>query len=650
MPTLSVIIVNYNVRYFLEQALTSVFKAAEKVDTEVWVVDNNSVDDSVDMVRERFPQVKLIANTDNPGFAIANNQAIRQSTSKYVLLLNPDTVVEEDTFEKCVAFMDAHPDAGGLGVRMIDGQGLFLPESKRGFPSLWVAFTKTTGLSSLFKKSKRFNQYHLGYLDEFKNHEVDVLSGAFMMMRKEALDKVGLLDETFFMYGEDIDLSYRIVQGGFKNYYCSDTTIIHYKGESTKKGSLNYVKTFYQAMIIFAQKHFTGASGKLYVRFLRLAIYLRAALTLLINFFKRVWLPLLDAIVIFGGMYFLKNFWATTYHNSLEYYTPTFMTLNVPLYIAIWLIGVYFSGGYDRDKTLYKIIRGLAIGTVVLAAVYGFLNADYRPSRMLILLGAVFSVAALCTIRVVLNLIQHGSPLVDTKQQSNVVIVGDQHEANRVQDLLYRVEAPLNVIGVVAPSDVTDRKIYLGSLQQLDEIVNIYRINEVIFCARDITSQNIMQWMTRLGGSIDFKIVPEDSISIIGSNSKNSAGDLYTIDIRYAIREVQHKRNKRLLDVVFCLSALFFIFPIILFQKNPLGFLQNLLLVLVGKKSWVGYHQEKQLELPNIKSGVLSPDVGLQNKSMNIETIKRLNFHYAKDYSIERDLEIIRKGWRLLGS
>ena len=209
---LSVIIVNYNVKYFLEQALLSVRKASQALAIETWVVDNNSVDDSVQMVQEKFPEVKLIANKENVGFSKANNQAIPVSAGEYVLLLNPDTVVEEDTFEKCVAFMDAHPQAGGLGVRMMDGSGKFLSESKRGFPSPWAAFCKTFGLSALFPKSKLFNEYHLGYLAENETHEVEVLAGAFMLLRRSVLDEIGLLDETFFMYGEDIDLSYRIIK------------------------------------------------------------------------------------------------------------------------------------------------------------------------------------------------------------------------------------------------------------------------------------------------------------------------------------------------------------------------------------------------------------------------------------------------------
>ncbi|MCG8698987.1 MAG: glycosyltransferase family 2 protein, partial [Bacteroidales bacterium] len=202
---LSIIIVNYNVKHFLEQCLHSVNKAIKGIKAEVFVVDNNSVDGSNQMVTEKFPGFKLIANKDNRGFSTANNQAISIAKGRYILLLNPDTIVTEDTFTKCIQFMDATPDAGALGVKMIDGKGNFLPESKRSLPTPGVAFYKIFGLSALFPKSKIFGKYHLGYLDKNQTHKVDVLAGAYMFMRKEALEKTGFLDETFFMYGEDID-------------------------------------------------------------------------------------------------------------------------------------------------------------------------------------------------------------------------------------------------------------------------------------------------------------------------------------------------------------------------------------------------------------------------------------------------------------
>ena len=258
--------------------MQSVFKSLQNIESEVWVVDNNSVDGSVAMIKEKFPKVKLINSKDNLGFSRGNNLAIRKSHGEYTLLLNPDTLVEEDTFEKVIKFMDENPEAGGLGVKMVDGKGNFLPESKRSLPTPSVAFYKIFGLSSLFPKSKRFGKYHCGHLDKNMTHEIDILSGAFMLMRREALDKVGLLDEDFFMYGEDIDLSYRLIKGGYKNYYFADTRIIHYKGESTKKSSVNYVFVFYNAMIIFAKKHFStkNASTKSSKKHFKKVLKLRA--------------------------------------------------------------------------------------------------------------------------------------------------------------------------------------------------------------------------------------------------------------------------------------------------------------------------------------------------------------------------------------
>ena len=232
--------------------------ATQDIDAEVFVVDNNSVDGSNEMVRTLFPEVKLIANQDNVGFSTANNQAIKESKGEYILLLNPDTIVPENCFTKLLTYADSKPNLGGCGVHMVDGQGKYLPESKRGLPTPEVALYKMIGLNKVFPKSKKFGKYHLGYLPDDESNEVDVLAGAFMLLRKETLDQVGLLDETFFMYGEDIDLSYRITEGGWKNYYFAETSIIHYKGESTKKQSINYVRVFYKAMIIFAEKHYTG--------------------------------------------------------------------------------------------------------------------------------------------------------------------------------------------------------------------------------------------------------------------------------------------------------------------------------------------------------------------------------------------------------
>ena len=264
-------------------------KAMKNIDGEIIVIDNNSVDGSFEFFENRFLSVNFIWNKTNPGFAKANNQALKIAKGEYILFINPDTLVAEDCFEKCISFINSKNNNCALGIKMIDGSGNFLKESKRAFPSPSTSFYKLSGLSKLFPHSKTFSKYHLGYLSENKNHEVDVLAGAFMMIPKRILDTVGGFDEEFFMYGEDIDLSFRIQKAGFKNYYFAESSIIHFKGESTKKGSLNYVKIFYKAMSIFVKKHYGGKQAGLFSFFIHIAILMRAALAAASRLFRRKW-------------------------------------------------------------------------------------------------------------------------------------------------------------------------------------------------------------------------------------------------------------------------------------------------------------------------------------------------------------------------
>lgn len=282
--TLSVIIVNYNVKHYLEQCLESVRRASQGLQVEVFVVDNLSTDGSVAYLEERFPEVHFIANQENVGFARANNQAIRLSTGRYVLLLNPDTIVAENTFTDFIDFMDAHPEAGGAGAYMLRTNGTFAPESRRGLPTPFVAFCKMSGLAAIFPNSRIFGKYYMRYLDENKPNEIEVISGAFMWLRREALDKAGLLDEDFFMYGEDIDLSYRIMKSGYKNYFLP-SRMLHYKGESTEKSSYRYVYTFYEAMRLFFRKHYAHYSFLVSLP-INLAIWARSFMAYMGNQFR----------------------------------------------------------------------------------------------------------------------------------------------------------------------------------------------------------------------------------------------------------------------------------------------------------------------------------------------------------------------------
>ncbi len=649
---LSVIIVNYNVKYFLEQCLYSVKKAIKNIDAEIFVVDNNSVDGSCSMVREKFSDVVLIENKKNTGFSYANNQAIKKSKGEYVLLLNPDTVVEEDTFEKIIAFMNAHPEAGGLGVKMIDGKGNFLPESKRGLPTPMTAFYKISGLSKLFPKSKTFGKYHLGYLDKDEINEIEILAGAFMLLRKKTLDEVGLLDQDYFMYGEDIDLSYRIIKGGYKNYYFPKTTIIHYKGESTKKGSINYVLVFYKAMIIFAQKHFTKKNAKLFSSLINSAIYLRAVLAIFSRFIKNIFLPLLDASIIFLGFYIIKPYWESYKFPGGGTYPNYYLHYVVPVYILIWILSILFSGGYEKPIKIKNITKGIAFGTLIILIIYAMLSEQWRFSRALILIGSVWALLSTIITRLFLNMLNVKDFRLDLNQKKKIIIIGNQKETVRVLSLLNKTQIKHELIGFVSPDKNINSSQYIGKIEQIREIVTINKINEVIFCAKDISSQKIIKNMLQLSNiNLDYKIAPPESFSIIGSNSINTAGDFYEIDIN-SISKKSNVRNKRVFDLFFSILLLL-LSPVVIFTVDKkLNFIKNIFIVLVGKKSWVGYLLNSEInttKLPVIKRGVLNPVDAHSHKDFSNNLTEKLNIIYAKDYKIYNDIFIIFKAWKWLG-
>jgi GT2 family glycosyltransferase len=614
------------------------------LEVEVFVVDNISVDGSVAMVRAKFPWVNLIANSENVGFSKANNQAMREAKGEYVLLLNPDTIVEEDTFKQVIEFMDQHPDAGGLGVKMIDGKGNFLPESKRGLPTPSVAFYKIFGLAALFPKSKTFGRYHLGYLSKEEVHEIEILSGAFMLMRKSTLDKVGLLDEDFFMYGEDIDLSYRILKGGYKNYYYPHTSIIHYKGESTKKSSVNYVFVFYNAMIIFAQKHFSSKNAQLFSMLIRLAIYLRAGMAILNRFIKRLLFPIVD----FVGVVALLELLSAFYQRATEVDFVDFVTYwSIPIYAFLWVTIIYLSGGYDKPVKLVNTLKGGVIGLLLVLIIYGLLPKDFQFSRLFIFIAALGSIVVSIVTRLLAVYFKIGGYSLAKTTRRKFVIVGDQEESERIKPLLYQM-MKVDHFATVSPNIKVNADYYVANINQLSDYVHINKIDEVIFCAKNLSTQQIIALMSDIksGNEVDFKIAQPDSLFLIGSNSIHTAGDLYILDLN-TINTNENKRNKRLLDVAF--SVLFFItLPLVMwFVNHKLSFIRNVFLVLVGKKSWVGYSPKvTQLGLPKIKKGV----VWMGDDNVPLEIVNKQHVIYVKDYSVSHDIRIIWEKFKFLGS
>jgi GT2 family glycosyltransferase len=633
---LSIVIVNYNVKHFLEQCLKSVNQSIKEIDAEIFVVDNNSVDGSNEMVKSLFPSVKLIANTENVGFSTANNQAIRQSTGDYVLLLNPDTVVPENCFSKLLTFADSKPDLGGCGVHMVDGQGKYLPESKRGLPTPEVALYKMIGLNKVLPKSKKFGKYHLGYLPEYENNEIDVLSGAFMLMRKKTLDEVGLLDETFFMYGEDIDLSYRITQGGWKNYYFADTSIIHYKGESTKKLSTNYVRVFYKAMVIFAEKHYSGGNQRLFKFFIHTAIYARAAVAMVTNGVRKFWQPAVEALLIFISLYWLKGYWEEHIKRGNEVYPLEMVTIHLPYYTMSWITSLWFSGSYTKKYDFGIVVRGILIGTAAISVIYGLLPDTLRYSRGIILFGTLLVLAVLLIWRTSLHFATYKTLDFSQRHHTKSILVGVQSKWDTVMDMLKSYNRNYQQIGFVSDQKNNSPQ-WLGSISQLKEIVKIYGINEIIFSNDSISTEDTMKLMNDIGPRVNYYTIPADSNFVIGSHSKNANGLYFGKQIELNLSKQEYRTQKRVFDIFIALAVIVLAPLLVLFTKSR-KWLLNSGAVLLAKKTWVSYSSDP-LNLPKLKKGVYTTDYELKEKNKNFQV--NLDLLYAKNYSVSKDLQIL---------
>ncbi len=643
---LSIIIVNYNVKYFLEQCLYSVQKSIEGIDAEVLVVDNDSNDGSIAYLQPIFPRVKFIASTTNLGFAKANNLALKQAKGNYILFLNPDTIIPENCMVNCLNFFNEHTDSGALGVQMIDGSGNFLPESKRSFPSLSAAFFKLTGLSLLFPKSKLFNQYALGHLLKDDDYEVDVLAGAFMMISKPALEQTQGFDETFFMYGEDVDLSYRIQKSGLKNYYFGKQNIIHFKGESTKRGSLNFVRMFYNAMSIFIKKHYRGSKATLFSTLLNIAIWVRALITVLQNLINKSGMLIIDAFVVYSVLFSTKYFWVYSLRNGKSF-DGNFESYSLPIYTIIFIISALLSGIYDN---LYKPMKALvasATSVVVLLAFYSLLPETYRFSRGVILVGGILAGLMVTILRwlfVKLEIIKDNEIFINKQS----IVVGSQIEYIQVMQLLNKTNIKERIIGRVG---VKEDKNSIGNIQDLKNITKQVGVTEIIFCEGVLSFENIIHEIKLLKNKkISFKFHAKKSHSIVGSDSKTSSGETFSIEGYYTLASPYQQRMKRMLDVWLAIIILAtFPLQIIFINKWNEG-LKNAWKVLLGKRTWVGY-STYQNTLPLIAAGVLLPsgypmsEVEKFNKTL----LRKSDAIYAKEYDWMQDLKIIFENYKYLG-
>lgn len=639
MIDLSVIIVNYNVRQFVLQTLHSVYQSQlDGLSIEVIVIDNNSSDGSVEAIREYFPQTKVIANNNNPGFSKANNQGIEISKGEYVLLLNPDTVLEETTLAMSVARMKTESDIGALGVKMIDGTGTFLPESKRSFPTPWNSLTKLLGLSSLFSGSKMMGGYNLTYLNENKTHDIDVLCGAFMLMRRSALDKSGLLDEDFFMYGEDIDLSYRIKKAGYRILYYPETQIIHYKGESTKKSSVNYVKVFYNAMIIYVKKHYRGGIASLFVLMLSMAIYFRAGISIVRRLWDQLKYPIVDAGLILAALHGAKWLWGRYYYNDVDYYAGTPMYANLVIYTLIWVLCLAMYGHYSKVSNAKSLLRGVSIGTILILVIYALLPLAYRSSRAVLLMGAAATLFICWMTTLLWNRSIRRKWTLSRNPKLNVLIAASESNAASIKEMILKSSGNLQLIGNVSIDERSQSGKTIGSINNLAQIAQEYEVDEIVFSSKDMNYHDIISSMNALGNRYQYKIGGEEYIGVIGSNSKDHSGEYYTSDLQYRLDQPYSKRQKRVFDI-WSSTVILLLFPLILvINRFRWKSISHAWQVLRGKMTWVSYIPSKGTHenMPTIMPAVISLDCNIKLPLTN-EQQRKTNQDYARYYEVWDD-------------
>ena len=648
---LSIIIVNYNVKEFLQNLLHSIEKASSKILKEIIVIDNASDDGSPELIREKFPSVLLIRNNVNVGFGKAVNQGLTIAKGKYILFSNPDCIVSEDTLDKMISFFENNPECGLAGCKILNSDGSLQLACRRSFPGPWTSFTKVTGLSNLFPKSKIFARYNLTYLDENQTYEVDAVSGSFMMIRKDVYEKVGGFDERFFMYGEDLDLCYRVQQAGYKVFYIHNTQVIHYKGESTKRSNLDETKLFYDAMHLFVKKHLSS--------FLIVEIILRIAIVFrkLFAFLGKRKLTLLTALADFVFFNF-SLFVAEKIYKSMTDWVgfdthAYFVIYTIPA--LIYLIVSFFSGVYKKDVVaVLRNFGAIFISFLILTSLTFFFK-QYAFSRAVVLIAFILFLSITTFYRVLLKLIFKVGIKMDGSLNRRTLIIGTDEEAINIAKKIKTQKASVHsFIGLIGNThsdtgkEIEGFKI-VGSINNIKNVYADKKINEVIFTAEELTYSGMMSIVSASkSNSIDFKIIGSDMNFVVGKSSVSMLDDIPLVEVNYNISSPSVRTLKLLFDYALSLTVLFSLYPFIYFltkltdkQTDFRKFVLSVPKVLSGKKSFVG--PKESIMQGNVdlgKSGLTGLwfiDDGSYSDS------EKLDFYYAKNQNIWLDLEILGK-------
>ena len=667
---ISVVIVNYKVKEYIANLLNSLYKAQQNLAIEIFVVDNASEDGSKEFLTKRFSDIIFIQNNENLGFGKANNLAIDQSLGKYILIINPDTLVSEDTLTEMVAHMEGHPDCGAAGCKILNPDGTFAPESRRAVPSIWSSSSKLLGLNSLFPKSKLFGTYYMSWLDEGEPAQIPVLSGAFMFWRAEVLKSLKGFDERFFMYGEDIDLCYRIQKTPYHIVYVPYTSIIHYKGESTQKDNLKYIKLFNKAMYQFYDKHYSSTYSSIFRVLIYLAVVLKTIFSFSVSFIKKSRLLFLDVLLFNVALSFV---YVVRFSIDLsEIFEPErfrFFIVNL-IVSTIYLIAASFIGSFkDKGQSLSTHLKALMITFIGIVIISFFAN-QFAFSRLV--LGAGFILTALLTISIrffVTNKANTGMQNSGRIRNARILIVGDtDHVTGIVNKIHSRPDWHYEVIGAVQNGGA-DRKgeKFIGDISQLPELVKAYNIDQVFFVIASISYQKMLHSINRLQNeNIVCKLIPESMDFILGKSNVEYLESIPLVKIEFGYSKPANQFIKRALDICLALPTFLFLLitvsPSVIFSKkkkirfNGLIFFRSgseakwknrfyaMAYILSGKMSFVGspFYQKKG-SYSKYKKGITGLVQVNESRVLSTEDRERFDIYYLQNYSIWMDIDILAK-------
>jgi len=647
---LSVIIVNYNVKEYLQNLLYSLEKSAAGIQYEVIIVDNASDDGSVELIKEKFSSVKLIANEKNLGFGKANNIGLALSKGEFILLINPDTIIQEDTLTKMFSFLESNNQIGLAGCKILNPDGTLQLACRRSFPGPWTSFCKVTGLSNLFPNNRFFARYNLTYLDENKSYEVDAISGSFMMMRREVYEKVGGFDEQFFMYGEDLDLCFRVQKAGFKNFYVHNTQIIHYKGESTRRSNLDETNVFYNAMHLFVKKHLS--SSIIVELILRSAINFRKILAFAARKKNTFIFLALDVLLFDLSLFISEKIYSSIsdWKGFPERDLLTVFTLPAALYGLIALL----SGDYKRDRLSVLKNLGVLAASFILLTSLTFFFKQFAYSRAVVIILFIILFFMLSVWRIIAKLVFKIGWEKDHLKEKRTLIVGTNELSLKIASKLKKKYTDFHTVtGLISASNKEIGKTVqgfevLGSIQNIKKIIFSNKINEVIFSS-ELSYYEMMVIVSDCQNlSVDFKIIGDDLDFIVGKTKVSLLDDLPLIELTYSITNPVQRFMKRAFDICISTAVLFSFYPLIYFisklnakQSDFRKIILQVPSVFKGTKSFVGpAFIENESELYFGKPGL----TGFWfNEDAKKDDMKKLNILYAKNQNIWLDLEILGK-------